>query len=109
MVRGYRIETFEDVSVFQNRMINFDENSIECTHHTFFRLSEKQRKVFTCDELKRFLLNETALKAGVQYNKNYAVYYKYKEQRLLKIILSFKPNKINIVTFKILDKGQLPR
>ncbi len=103
------IERFEDISVFKERIKNFNEDAIECTTHTFFRLSEKQRKVFTCNELKKVLLNEIPLKVGIQRNQNYAVYYKYREQRLLKIVLSFKPSKIRIVTFYIVDKGQMPR
>lgn len=109
MVKGYRIERFEDVSIFAEKMKNFDENTIECTEHTFFRLSEKQRKVFTCDTLKSFLLSEIPLRVGIQYNLNYAAFYKYKEGNIIKIVISFKPIFIRIVTFMILGKEQLPR
>jgi hypothetical protein len=109
MAKGYMIEKFEEESVFIERMKNFDEDTIECTSHTLFRLSEKQRKIFTCDVLKRFLLDNEPLKVGIQYNGNYAVYYNFKGKQLMKIILSVKPDKIRIVTFKILDKSQLPR
>ena len=109
MVRGYRIEKFEDIEIFISRIKDFAENDIECTPHTLFRLSEKQRKVFTCDELKKSLMNEVPVKVGIQHNKNHAIYYKYKDQKILKIIVSFKPSKVRIVTFYILDKNQLPR
>ncbi len=46
MPKGYMIEKIEDANVFVSRMRSFDENSIECTPHTLFRLSEGQRKVF---------------------------------------------------------------
>lgn len=39
MVKGYRIEKFESVEIFKERMKNFNENIIECTSHTFFRAS----------------------------------------------------------------------
>lgn len=107
--KGYRIAEFEDIEVFRNRMKNFDENSIECTDHTFFRLSEKQRKEFTCDMLKNFILNEIPLRVGIQVNRNYAVYYKYPNNRIIKIVISFKPSLVRTVTFMILDKEQLPR
>src|SRR3989344_7489453 len=109
MVKGYRIEKFEDISIFVDRINNFNEKNIECTDHTFFRLSEKQRKAFACDELKRILINEIPLRVGIQYNGNYAAYYKYKENRIIKIIINFKPTLIRIVTFMILSQEQLPR
>ena len=103
------IEKFEGESVFVERMKNFNEDTIECTSHSLFRLSEKQRETFTCDVLKGFLLDNEPLRVGIKYNRNYAVYYNFKGKQLLKIILSVKPDKIRIVTFKILDKSQLPR
>ena len=107
--KGFRIAEFEDIGVFRERMKNFDTKSIECTDHTFFRLSTKQKKEFTCDALKSFLLNEISLKVGIQVNGNYAIYYKYPANRIIKIVTSFKPNLIRIVTFTILGKEQLPR
>lgn len=110
MVKGYRIEKFEPVEIFKERMKNFNESTIECTNHTFFRLSEKQRKVFTYDELKRILLNETPLRVGIQYNGNYAVFYQYKDKStIIKIVISFKAMLIRIVTFMVLHTAQLPR
>lgn len=107
--KGFRISEYENATVFHERMKNFGNESIECTNHTFFRLSEKQKKEFTCDTLKSFLLNEFPLKAGIQVNGNYAIYYKYAENRVLKIVMAFYPTMARIVTFKILDKSQLPR
>lgn len=109
MSKGYRIAEFEDIEVFHGKMKNFTNDTIECTDHTFFRLSEKQKKEFTCDALKSFLLNEVPLKVGIQVNKNYAVYYKYPNNRIIKIVASLKPNVVRIITFMILDKEQLPR
>ena len=107
--KGYKIEKFEDIEVFVNRMKDFDVKTIECTDHTLFRLSEKQRKEFTCDILKNFLLNEIPLKVGIQANTNHAVYYKYPQNRIIKIVISLKTNMIRIITFMVLDKEQLPR
>lgn len=110
MIKGHRIESFEDVAIFFERISSFDSAAIECTSHTFFRLSEKQRKIFTCDALKEILLNKMPLKVGVQYNGNYAVFYKAKEKlHVIRIILDFKPAQISIVTFYIIDVEQMPR
>jgi len=107
MKRSYRIEKFEDVAVFRERMKNFDPNTIECTEHTFFRLSEGQRKIFRCDDLKSVLLNDIPLRIGIQYDRKYAIYYNY-QGRVLKMLLSLSPNKIRIVTFWLINRNQLP-
>lgn len=109
MPKGYMIEKIEDASVFVSKMRSFDENSIECTPHTLFRLSEGQRKVFACDILKGILLNKVPLKVCIQYNGNYATYYKYKEQSIIKIIVSIKTTFIRIVTFMIVAESQIPK
>ncbi|MCX6818449.1 MAG: hypothetical protein NT129_00415 [Candidatus Aenigmarchaeota archaeon] len=106
--KGYKIIEFEPISTFSERMKQFNENTIECTEHTLFRLSEKQREIFKCEKLKEFLLNSTPLKVGIQKNENYAIYYEYKDKRTIKIIISFKPNKIRVITFYILDIRQIP-
>lgn len=109
MAKGYRIEQFEDADIYCSRMKNFDEKTIECTKHTLFRLSEKQRKIFTCEEIKKFLLHENPLAVAIQYNGNYAVYYKYKEQKLIKVIISIRATFIRIIMFMIVEKEQMPK
>lgn len=108
-MKGHRIEKFEEVAEFYERMKHFDVSSIECTAHTFFRLSEAQRKVFTEDNLKNFLLHEVPLKVGVQHNGNYAVYYKYREKTAIKLVIDIKLSIISVVTFYIVDISQIPR
>ena len=71
--------------------------------------SSQQKEYFTCDMLKNFLINQVPLVVGIQYNENYAVYYTFKEGKIIKIILSFKPDTIKIVTMVIVEKWQLPR
>ncbi len=106
----HRIERFEDIEIFLQRIENIEYSRIECTSHTLFRLSEKQRKIFTCEELKQRLKFGTPLKVGVQYNGNYAIYYKHKEKALAtKIIIRFAPASINIVTFYNIHINQIPK
>ena len=89
-------------------MSKFSEKQIECTEHTFFRLSKSQKKMFTCDEIGKVLLKDRPFLVGVQYNENNAVFYKYKSKNL-KIILSIRDRKVNIVTFYFIKELQIPR
>lgn len=89
-------------------MGKFSEKQIKCTEHTFFRLSKSQKKMFTCDEIRKVLLKDHPFLVGVQYNENHAVFYKYKSKNL-KIILSIKDRKVNIVTFYFIKEWQIPR
>ena len=43
----------------------YRDYQIECTSHTFFRLSEKQREIFTCEELRKILLTKKPFLAGI--------------------------------------------
>ena len=85
----------------------YNRNNIECTDHTLFRLSEKQRKIFTCEELKKILLNKEPFLAGIQENGNYALFYK-QENKTFKIILNID-RKIKIVTFYFIEEWQIPK
>ena len=96
------------VKEFLDFIKDYKKDQIECTHHTFFRLSEKQRKIFTCDGLRKVLLNKRPFLVGVQYNENYALFYKYKN-RNLKIIVNIFNRKIKIVTFYFIEQWQIPK
>ncbi len=109
MIRGHRIEKREDIRKFLQTIGYYTEDNIYCTQHTFFRLSEKQRKVFKCENLKEFLLEKQPILVGIQYNNSYTAFYDYKENKVIRIILDIKPKEIQIVTFYIIDKKQLPR
>lgn len=109
MIKGHRIEKKEDSEMFLDRVSQYIEDQIECTKHTFFRLSEKQRKVFKCSDIKRIILDSNPLVVGIQFNGNYAIFYKFKENKVIKVILDIKLHKIEIVTFIILDKNQIPK
>ena len=83
---------------------------IECTKHTFIRLSEKQRKIFTCSELKKIIMNYKPFLVGIQNNENYAVFYNYKNKHLkLKVIVDLDNRKIKIVTFYFIEEWQIPK
>lgn len=71
MTDGHKIATTEDVQKFTDRLRNYSDENIECTPHAFFRLSQKQRELFKCDEIKRYLLEERPILAGIQNNRNF--------------------------------------
>jgi hypothetical protein len=83
------------------------KGNIETTAHTFFRLSEKQRKVYDEKVLKDLLLNKNPLEIWEQENNHLAAFYDFENKRILKIILRFSSNKVYIVTFYILNKEQM--
>jgi len=107
MVKGHRIEKFESVEEFLHRIRGYGDNEIICSPHALFRLSEAQRKVFDCETLKRYLRSEAPLRCGWQYNKKYSVFYAFKGQKVIRIVLNIKPTEIEVVTFYILTKEQL--
>ena len=105
---GNKIIKEVEVGEFSDIIKKYSKNQIECTRHTFFRLNEKQRKIYTLGELIKILMEEKPILVGIQENKNYAVFYKYKEKHL-KIILRIDFRKVNIVTFFFINEWQLPR
>lgn len=44
-----------DINKLLSILEKYKKEDIECTRHTLFRFSEKQRKIFTCDELIEIL------------------------------------------------------
>ncbi len=108
MFEDTKIEKRIDIEEFIKFIKEYKEDQIECTGHTFFRLSEKQRKIYTCNELIKILTQEKPFLVGFQYNENYAVFYKY-NNRNLKIILNIINRKIKIVTFYFIEEWQIPK
>ena len=96
-----------EVKNFLSLIKKYRDEQITCTKHTIFRLSEKQREIITCDELKRILLAERPFLVGLQYNNNYAIFYKYKN-KTLKMIINIGNSRISIVTFYFINEKQIP-
>ncbi len=108
MINKTKIKRRLGVKEFVEIVGKYKEDEIECTAHTFFRLSEKQRKFFTCLDLKRILVKEKPFLVGVQYNENYAMFYKYQNKNL-KMIINLSDRKVKIVTFYFIEEWQIPR
>jgi len=108
MVEGNKIVEKVEIEDFIELVRRYSSEQIECTNHTFFRLSEEQRKVFKCDNLKEYILYENPIRVGMQKNKNYAVFYKY-NKKVMRMIIDVQMSKINIVTFYFIEQNQIPR
>lgn len=92
---------------FLDAIRKLSEDDIEITSHTFFRLSEKQRKIYEGDKLKKIIFNQDPLEIIEQQNGNLAVLYPYENNKILKILLKMNRKSIYIVTFYILNKQQM--
>jgi hypothetical protein len=86
MFDSTKIKKRVDIGNFIKLIQSYSQEQIECTQHTFFRLSQKQRKIFTCENLKIILKQEKPFLVGIQHNDNHTVFYRYKNKNL-KIIL----------------------
>ncbi len=109
VVHGHRIKEKTEIKDFLDLVKQYDEKQIECSNHTFFRLSEKQRKVFKCEDIKRYILHEIPVFTGLQNNSNHAVFYYYGRNDIIRTILDIAPDKIEVVTFYIINKDQIPK
>src|SRR3989338_773955 len=109
MVKGHKIEKKVEVEAFLDIIQNYTKDQISTTDHTFFRLSENQRKIFKDEVLKEYLLAKIPILVGIQFNGNYAVFYDYSKNEVLRLMLEIQPNKIEIVTFYLPDKTQVPK
>jgi hypothetical protein len=108
MTYGNKIKEQTDIQEFVEKIRHYNRENVMCTDHTFFRLSERQKKEFTCDTIREYLFDKTPTLAGVQYNGCYAVFYKYPKERFIRIIVDIRVNAIYVVTFYAIDKRQLP-
>ncbi|MEK6873561.1 MAG: hypothetical protein AABW91_01855 [Nanoarchaeota archaeon] len=97
------------ISLYIKKLKEYGYDNIEATEHTFFRLSQKQRKIYTENVLKDIIWNNEIFEVGIQSNGNYSIIYRCKfsdKNRKGKIILDFSTNKVYIVTFYILSEVQ---
>lgn len=108
IVLGHRIAKTIDISEFKEMLKNYRREHVICTEHTFFRLSEKQRKLFTCEKIKEYIFDYEPVMVGIQHNGCHAVFYKHEKQRFLRIILDIRAHNICVVTFYMIEKNQLP-
>lgn len=109
MAKGHRVEKKVEVKIFLETIKNYTEEQIITTQHTFFRLNEEERKIFKESVLKEYLTAKIPILVGIQHNRSYAVFYDYSKNEALRLILDIQADKIEIVTFYIIDKSEIPR
>ena len=108
MVEGHKIKKKVKTTKYLAIIKSFDESQIKSTDHTFFRLSEEQRKIFKHEVISDIIRYQDPILVGIQYNRLYAVFHKH-EKDVLRIMLDIQATRIQIVTFYVMDHGQLPR
>ena len=86
----------------------YSPESIEDSGHAFRRLSQRQRELFTIEEVRKILLKDKPFLVGIQENNNYAVFYKHQGKNL-RIILKLESQKVKIVTFYNILEWQIPK
>ena len=109
MVEGHKIENTLDPKTFLDSMKKLKPDQIITTDHAFFRLAEKQRKIYKEKVVKEYLLEKIPILVGIQQNGNYSVYYDYSELETLKIVLGVNHDKVYVVTFFVTNKYQIPK
>jgi len=65
------------VNDFISIIRKYPPENIEDSGHAFKRLSQKQRELFTIEEIRKILLKDRPFLVGIQENENHAVFYKY--------------------------------
>jgi len=96
------------VNEFISLIRKYSPKNIEDSGHAFKRLSQRQRELFTIEEIRKLLLKEKPFLVGIQENNNHAVFYKHQGKNL-KIILKTESQKIKIVTFYNILEWQIPK
>ena len=65
MLNDTKIEKKVKIENYLKIIKRYAKEKIECTEHTFFRLSQKQREIFTCEELNKILLTKKPFLVGI--------------------------------------------
>jgi len=109
VVKGHIIHRRISAKQFKDLLNDYTPKKVFCTDHTFFRLNEKQTKLFKCKDIINMLFEQRPTFVGIQKNKNFAVYYKTEMNSITKIIFDIQFERIDVVTFFKLTGKDLPR
>jgi len=93
--------------VWKKTLAKYSDDRIIAVSHALFRLSEKQRKVFKEENLKKILLEATPVFVGVQRNGRYAVFFEGNDKYYMRIVCELNVRNIEIVTFYNVTKETL--
>ncbi|MCH7568851.1 MAG: hypothetical protein IIA87_05515 [Nanoarchaeota archaeon] len=81
------------VNDFITLIRKYSPENIEDSGHAFKRLSQRQRELFTIEEVRNILLKDRPFLVGIQENDNHAVFYKHQGKNL-RIIIKLKSQKV---------------
>ncbi|HEA46532.1 MAG TPA: hypothetical protein ENH99_02000 [Candidatus Pacearchaeota archaeon] len=105
MIDSHKIKEKISVKSFMQKFDSYSQEDLEITPHAFFRLSQKQRRLYEKDRLIQVIYSTKPIEVSIHKDGRYAVIYPF-EKRLLKVLFEIYPKKIYIVTFYILNKKQ---
>ena len=105
MIDGYQIKEKMSIKTFLEKFNSYSPEDLDITPHAFFRLSQKQRKLYKEEDLINTIYSIRPVEVAIHKDGRYVVIYPFKG-KLLKVIFEIFPSKIYIVTFYILNKKQ---
>ena len=86
----------------------YSSDNIEDSGHAFKRLSQRQRELFTIEDVRKILLKDHPFLVGIQENDNHAVFYKHQGKNL-RMIIKLESQKVKIVSFYNILEWQIPK
>ncbi len=96
------------VNDFITLIRKYSPENIEDSGHAFKRLSQRQRELFTIEEIRKILLKDKPFLVGIQENDNHAIFYKHQGKNL-RIMIKLESQKVKIVTFYNILVWQIPK
>lgn len=109
MVLGHKIKEKISSEEFMELVAYYNDNDIYSTNHTFFNLDQKERKLFKHEMLIHIIKEKIPLFVGIQNNHLHTVFFDYSKNEAVRMVLEISPEKIEIVTFYIVEKITIPR
>ena len=108
MLDPNKIKKKVPVNDFIGLIRKYNPSNIEDSGHAFKRLSQKQREIFSIEEIRNILLKDKPFLVGIQENGNHAAFYKHQGKNL-RMILKFEATKVKIVAFYYILEWQIPK
>ncbi|MFH0978581.1 MAG: hypothetical protein V1837_04735 [Candidatus Woesearchaeota archaeon] len=108
VTEGHKIKERIVTEDFLTIVNQYTLKGIKCSSHAFFRLSEKQRKVIKQEDLIGYIVEKQPILVGKQNNGLYVAYYDFTTGQIIKMLLDISVNSIEIVTFYVTNKKDVP-
>lgn len=88
---------------------HYQDSDIYSTEHTFDRLNENERKIFKHDDLITIVRQKRIFLVGIQYNGLFTVIFDFSKNEAVRMVFEVHPFKIEIITFYLVNKNEIPR